>query len=142
MAKFEKVVWKSILISLLVISMFSFIVVVQFTNDAPDPISQDPIFNASFLALEQQIEEGTNDSQSKYGAFNSEEPKPGFGSIVLFAIVSVGKAFSQIVTGLLLTVIKLPLVVLGIPQSVYGLLLTWLLIAIMVGAWLLYKYGG
>ncbi len=142
MVKFEKLTGKFILSAMMIVSILSFIVITQSANNASDPIINQDIFSDSFSGLISEIENGTESANEKFGVFNSEQPKPGFGSIVLFGIVSVGKAFSQIITGFLTAIVKLPLAVLGIPPNIYNLVITWLIIALIVGAWLLYKLGG
>lgn len=142
MANFEGLTAKFIVSALLLVSIFSFIVITQRDNSAPDPIENNKIFNQSMGLLVGKIDNGTASATEKYGVFNSEEPQTGFGSIVLFGIVSVGKAFSQIMTGLFTAAVKLPLAVLGIPANIYNLITTWLIIVIIIGAWLLYKLGG
>ena len=142
MGEFKNIVGKFLIASIMMLSLFSFILIIQSDNDAEDPlINQDP-FNESFQSLIENINRSTEDAQEKYGVFNSEEPKSGFGSIVLFGIVSVGKTFSNMVFGFFGAIIKLPLIVLGIDPNIYNLILTWLIVLVIVSVWLLYKLGG
>ncbi len=142
MVKFEELTGRFILSAIFLISMFSLIVVTQSSNNAPEKLIDNNVFNESMGSLITDIQEGTENANEKYNTFNSEEPKPGFGSIVLFGIVSVGKAFSQIIVGFFSSLIRLPLIILGIPENIYSLLSTWLIIITIVSAWLLYKLGG
>lgn len=142
MGEFKNIVGKFIVASILIFSLFTFILITQEENNAGDPlINQDP-FNESFNSLVENIDTSTEEAQEKYSVFNSEEPKAGFGSIVLFGIVSVGKTFSNMVFGFFGAIIKLPLVVLGVSESIYNLVLTWLILTVIVAVWLLYKLGG
>ena len=142
MGEFKNIVGKFLIASILMLSLFSFILITQSDNDAEDPLINQDTFNESFKSLIDNINTSTEDAQEKYSVFNSEDPKPGFGSIVLFGIVSVGKTFSNMVFGFFGAIIKLPLVVLGVDSSVYNLILTWLIIIVIVAVWLLYKLGG
>lgn len=142
MAKFVDISGKFIVASLVIISLFSFLIIIQSDNSAEDPLIEDPLFNESLQLLLDEIAVSTQDAEEKYGVFNEEEPKPGFGSIVLFGVVSVGKTFSSIVFGFFGAIIKLPLVILGVSETVYSLVLTWLIIGIIVALWLFYKLGG
>jgi len=143
MGNFQETVVKFILAALLIISLFSFIVYTQINNDAPNKIIDNPIFNASYVSLNGNIANSSDAAQSKYGSFNSEQPQTGIGgSIILFGIVSVGKSFSEITFGFFKAVIYLPLVILGVPETIYNLLIMILIIVIIVGVWLLYKLGG
>lgn len=141
MASFEDLLGKFIVSVIMISSIFLFVVTVQSDNNAEQPIAENAMFNNSLQKINNQIENATSEAQEKYGTFNSEEPEVGLGSIVLVGIVSVGKTFSSIVFGFFAAVAKLPLVVLGIPASIYNLLITWLIIIVIVAAWLLYKFG-
>ena len=142
MVGFSDLTGKFLLSAMLIMSIFSFIIITQSDNNAPDPLANNSIFNESASLLLNEINESTASANQQYNTFNSEEPKPGFGSIVLVGIVSVGKTFSQIITGFFTAILRLPLIILGIPESIYSLILTWLIIVAIVSAWLLYKLGG
>ncbi len=142
MSRFQELVVNFSIVAILVMSLFSFFIIVQEQNDAVDPLKNNAVFNNSFQQLIGTIENNTRDAEEKYGVFNDEDPKAGVGSIVLFGIVSVGKTFSSIIFGTFIAVIKLPLVILGIAPSVYNLILVILIISVIVSVWLLYKLGG
>lgn len=142
MSEFKGLIVNFMMVALLVMSLFSFIVITQEENKAADPIKNNELFNSSFNNLIEVIDDSTAQAQDKYDVFNSEDPTPGFGSIVLFGIVSVGKTFSSIVFGTFGAIIKFPLVILGIPETVYNIILLLLIITVIVGVWLLYKLGG
>ena len=142
MAGFKDIVGKFIIASLLILSLFSFIIITQSDNEAVSELRDEEVFNDSVSSLIDSIDSSTEAAEEKYDVFNSEEPKAGFGSIVLFGIVSVGKTFSNIVFGTFGAIIELPLKVLGVPPNVYNLILTLLIIIIIVAVWLLYKLGG
>lgn len=142
MGKFDGLVGKFIVAAIMFLGLFNLIIMVQDNNNAVQPAAEDQLFNDSFSSLIEEIEESGDDAQEKYDVFNSEEPTPGFGSIVLFGVVSVGKSFSNIVFSFFGAMIRFPLAFLGIAPSIYNLILTWLIIVMIVAAWLLYKFGG
>jgi len=142
MSQFRGIVGNFIIAAVLVLSLFSFAIVVQEENNAADPLKNNEVFNDSFNKLIESVEISSAEAEDKYDVFNEEDPKAGFGSIVLFGIVSVGKTFSGIVFGTFIAVIRLPLVVLGIPATIYSQILTLLIISVIVSVWLLYKLGG
>ena len=142
MAEFKDLTSKFLVSGILLISLFSFLIIFQSQNNAPNPLIEYNLFNESFKSLNLTIVDSTAVAEQKYGVFNSEEPRPGIGSIVLFGIVSVGKSFSGIIFGFFRAIIKLPFVMLGIDQTYYNLILMYLIITIIVAVWLLYKLGG
>jgi hypothetical protein len=142
MAGFKDLVGKFVILGLLTLGLLSFIVITQSENDAPRRLEDNDVFNDSLSGLIDTIGNSTEAAEEKFDVFNSEEPKAGFASIVLFSIVSVGKTFTNIVFGMFGAVIELPLKVLGVPSTVYNLILTLLIIIAIVAVWLLYKLGG
>lgn len=142
MVKFKELVINFAIVSIIVFALFQFILISQTENEAEDPLTNQQKFNSSINSLGINIESSTKSASEKYDVFNSEDPKPGFGSIVLFGIVSAGKTFSSIVFGTFGAIIKLPLAVLGIPEAVAKLITTILIITLIIGVWLLYKMGG
>lgn len=142
MAGFRELFGKFIMVALLILPLMTLVVVLQNDNDSAQDIRDNNVFNETFGELINVIDNATVEAGEKYDVFNQELPKPGFGSVVLFGIVSVGKTFSNVIFGLFLSVIKLPLIILGIPASIYNLLITWLTVFVIVVVWLLYKLGG
>lgn len=142
MSDFKALITNIMIAALLVVGLFSFAITTQNDNHAVDPISNNKVFNESFSSLISSLDSSTSQAQDKYDVFNSESPTLGFGSIVLYGIVSVGKTFSSIIFGTFGAIIKFPLVVLGIPPTVYNTILVILIISVIIGVWLLYKLGG
>lgn len=142
MAGFKELFGKFIMVALILLPLMSLIVVLQDDNDSTQKLGENNVFNETFGNLVDVIGNATQEADEKYDVFNQETPKPGFGSVVLFGIVSVGKTFSNVIFGFFLALIKLPLIVLGIPADIYNLLITWLTVFVVVVVWLLYKLGG
>ncbi len=142
MGGFNKLFGKFIMAALIILPLMTLIVVLQADNDSAQDIRDNNVFNQTFGDLITVIDNATNDAGEQYDVFNQELPTPGFGSIVLFGVVSVGKTFSNVMFGFFLAIIKLPLIILGIPESIYNLLITWLTVFVIIMGWLLYKLGG
>lgn len=142
MAEFNRILGKFFLLALIFVALFNVIISTQEENNAEVKLIDEEVFNSSFNKLLITVDDSTEKSQEKYDVFLSEEPKTGFGSLVLFGIVSVGRTFSNIVFGTLSAVIRLPLIVMGIPDTTINLIIAWLIIVVIVAVWLLYKLGG
>ena len=142
MANLENLLGKFILTALLVFSIFAFIYTTQIKNNAPDPVGNNPLFNDSYRRLAATLNTTSSQAGEKYSAFNNEEPERGFGSLILYGIVSAGKTMSQITLNLFSVTIKLPLAILGIPSTIYNMIIAWLVITLIIALWLLYKLGG
>lgn len=142
MAEFNKILGKFFVIALVSVALFNIIVLTQEENNVEGKMIDEEVFNTSFNKLLLTVDDSTEKSQEKYDVFLSEEPKTGFGSLLLFGIVSVGRTFSNIVFGTLSAVISLPMTVMGIPITTLNLIIAWLIIVVIVAVWLLYKLGG
>lgn len=142
MAEFNKILGKFFLMALISVALFNIIILTQKENNVGQQLIEEEAFNSSLNKLLLTVDDSTEKSQEKYDVFLSEEPKTGFGSLVLFGIVSVGRTFSNIVFGTLSAVVSLPLTILGIPETTLNLIIAWLIIVVIVAVWLLYKLGG
>lgn len=142
MANFKDLFGNFLWLGVFVLAGFAFIVVTQSSNDATQPMVENSLFNESFEDLSSSLSGLEDASGVQYNQFIGEEPRTGFGSIVLFGIVSAGKTFGNVVIGLFTILVKLPLVVLGIPQTLFSVITTWVVISLIIAAWILYKLGG
>lgn len=142
MAKFEEIFRNFAFLSLLILALISLIVIVQNQNDAPQPLGENALINSTYGNLNDTIGSLEGTSSTQYDTFNKEKPNPGFLSIVLFGIVTVGKTFGSIVFTVFTLVIKIPLIVLGIDQTIVSMIVSFLTISVIIGLWLIYKFGG
>lgn len=142
MIRFDELVGNMLWLGLFVLAVFALTISVQSSNDAVQPISEDPLVGNSFSNLTQSLNslEGTGITQ--YDQFTGETPEAGFGSIVLFGIVGFGKIIGNGIISLFWIILKFPLVLLGIPVTVVSVSIAWLIVIFIVGAWMLYKLGG
>ncbi len=142
MARFESIFGNFVMIGLMVLGLFSLIFVVQNNNEAPQPLSDDSLFNNTYASLNNTIGSLEQTSDSKYTLFSEEKPPPGVFSIVLFTIINVGKTFGNIIFVLFTVIIKIPLIVLGIDPSITAMLVSFLTISVIISLWIVYKFGG
>ncbi len=143
MVKFQSIFSNFLFLALFVFAALSFIVITQSDNEAIQPIAQDSLFNESFSNLESSLEDLESTSNTQFSQFTSENPeKVGFFGIVLFGIVAAGRTFSSITITVFGILVKLPLIVLGIPATTITVLFSWLIIIIIIASWRLYKFGG
>ncbi len=142
MAKFEKTFVNYALGALILISLFAFIVTIQEDNNVTDGIIEVEIINETFSQLKDDLGSGRDTSQSQLELFQKEEPTIGFGSLILFSVVSSGKVFTGIIIGTFNLLIKLPMVIFGVDPVISAVLSTILIIGFILGLWVLYKLGG
>jgi len=142
MASFQELFSNFMLIGLVVLSMFAFGVFFQQENNVDTPFIENTLMNNTYHSLYTNLNSLRDESQAQKTLFESENPTGGFGTILLFSIVSSGKVFNGMVVGIFNTLIKLPVVILGIDPVIVSVLSTLLILTIIIGLWIVYKLGG
>ncbi len=142
MAQFYKLFINFMLVGLLVLSIFAFGVFFQEENNAEDPFMDNSLMNQTYNTLRVDLKGLRDESQAQKTLFESENPTSGFGTILLFSIVSTGKVFNGMIIGTFNTLIKLPVVFLGLDPVIISVLSTMLILTIIIGLWIMYKLGG
>lgn len=142
--------FRKILFSVLLIALFSFAMIFfgmsQGRNvNAPVNLEDDPRINQSFGEFSQQLDTAQERTESQLESFQSENPILSFGTLVLFAIVSAGKVFTDMITGFYNVTLGLAFDVLfgGDPAFavVTGVIISILLISIIFLFWRVLKAG-
>lgn len=129
------------IVSLMVFSTISFVVLLQEENDAPTSLLDNSLINSTFISLSGNISEQEVSTNTSKGAFDSDVPAPGFGSLIIFAIVGVAQGFTSIIITTYNILIILPLSILGIPSQVANILGSILMMTLIFLAWRLYRVG-
>lgn len=142
MAQFHKLFISVVVLGLLIVSLLSFVILTQEDNNIDNKFIDNSLINNTYATLKSDLTSFRDDSQAQKTLFESENPTIGFGTILLFSIVSAGKVFNGMMVGTFNTLIKLPVVVLGFDPVVLSVLSTLLIIAILLGLWAIYKLGG
>jgi len=142
MASFYELFISFMLIALAIFSMFAFIISVQGENQVSEKFVDNSLINNTYSELESDLEGLRDKSQSQKTLFEEERPTAGFGTLLLYSIVSSGKVFNSMITGVFNLLIKLPTVFLGLDPVVTSVISTMLLITVIIGLWILYKLGG
>lgn len=139
---FQKTFYNFMLLALVVLGIFSFAFFVQSDNNAPTPLSDNALFNDTAARLRSNITGAEGSSKIQQRIFSDEKPKPGFGSIVLFGIVSAGKTFTGLIYDFIGLILRVPMIVLGIDSEIVSAFITILIVALIIGLWIVYKLGG
>ncbi len=142
MAKFEDLFGTLAFLGLMVLALFSVIIIVQRDNEAEQPLADNELISGTYGGLNETMGSLQGTSAIQYDLFSKEKPTPGFGAIVMFTIVSVGKTFGNIIFTFFTLVIKVPLIVLGIEDTIVAMILSFLTIITVIALWIVYKFGG
>lgn len=142
MVKFESLFINFMIAGLVIFSLLAFVVTFQDENSAEDKVVDNELIRQTYSVLEENLSSFSGSSQEQKSLFEEENPTSGFGTILLFSIVSAGRVFNAMVISVFDTLIKLPVVFLGIDPVVVSVISTILVILIILGLWTLYKLGG
>lgn len=144
MAQFTKLFQTFMFIGLIVFSMLAFSSFLQSENnvDESQRLTNNTLLSNTFSQLNQNFTSSGSRSQNQKTIFETENPTAGFGSFLLYSILSAGRVFNSMIVGVFNTLIKLPVVFLGLDPVVVGILSTLLVVAIIFGLWSVYKLGG
>jgi hypothetical protein len=142
MARFYDLFMNWMLIGLLVVALLSFGVLYQEDNEVENKFIENSLMNETYGSLRADLGELRDQSQAQKTLFESENPTSGFGTILLFSIVSTGKVFNSMIIGTFNTLIKLPTVILGLDPVILSVIGTMLILTIIIGLWIVYKLGG
>ena len=142
MAKFYEVFINFMFIGLVILSLFAFSMFFQSENNADEPFMENTLMNETYNTLYGDLNSLRDQGQAQKTLFESENPTGGFGTILLFSIVSSGKVFNGMVIGIFNTIIKLPVVILGIDPVLVSVVSVMLILTIIIGLWIMYKLGG
>jgi len=142
MAKFYDLFINMMLVGLVVLSIFAFGVFFQEENNVENQFIENSVMNTTYSQLKDDLGGLRDESQKQKTFFERENPTGGFGSILLFSIVSTGKVFNGMIIGVFNTLIKLPVVFLGLDPILVSVISTMLILTIIIGLWIVYKLGG
>ncbi|KKL19287.1 hypothetical protein LCGC14_2466970 [marine sediment metagenome] len=129
------------LIGVFVFAGISFIVTTQRDNGVTNTILDNDVINRTYSNLETDLGGLSSNASTQKESFESEIPERGFGSLLIFAIVGIGRKFTGMIIGIYNIIIVLPASLLGIPSIVISVMTAILLVSLVLLAWRVYRVG-
>lgn len=129
------------LIGVFVFSIMSFGIVLQQDNNVNITILEDERINNTFIRLGGNLTSSRDVTQEQKEGFESDIPERGFGSLIIFSILSVGQTFTAIIVSVFNILIFLPASILGISSVVIGVFESILLVSLVLLVWRVYRIG-
>lgn len=144
MAKFQDIYGDMVMLGLMVLALLSLIIIIQSDNSASQPLEDEVLISSTYGNLSSTIKGLEEKSNKSYVGFSGEKLQTGGGivAIVLFTIVDVGRTFGNIMFGMFTLIIKIPLIVLQIDQSITAMIISFFTISVIISLWIVYKFGG
>lgn len=142
MVKFFELFVSFAIIGLAIFSIFQFGIDLQSESNVTDKFIDNTVINTVYVDLGSNLGNLRENATKQKQLFESESPTSGFGSILLFSILSAGKVFNGMIIGIFNIIIVLPATFLGVNEIVISVIATILILAIILGLWSVYKLGG
>jgi hypothetical protein len=139
--KFQSLWVTFALIGLIAFCFIAFIVQFETDNDKSNGLLENQIINRTYGNLQSDLSTFGSQAQGQKDVFESETPTISFGALILFAIVSAGKVFTNMLIGIFNILIFLPTAMFGISPVITGVLSSILIISIIFLLWRVYKAG-
>ncbi len=139
---FQKIFIAFTLTGLFALAMISFGVQIASENDSDNSILDDPSISKVNASLFRNLTTYQSMSQGQRENFESEIPTTGFGTLIIFGVMSAGKVFTGMVMGVfssLLAIFSSERI--GIDPVVLGILTSLLIFGTIFALWRLYKAG-
>ncbi len=129
------------IIGIMVLSAIFFIATTQSDNNTNSSILEHPIINSTFNKLQTNLTDYMESTQEQRENFESEIPERGFGSLLIFSIVTVWQKFFALIIGLYNIIIVIPSSILGVSRIVIGVLDSILIVTLLLLGWRIYRVG-
>ena len=134
------------LISTILFCVFAFGFIMFFNqtamdNDSRNIIKDDPALSNLSTRLNSSLINISVTSKSQLNATANDPVSVGFGSLIMYSIVGVGRIFTGTITTIYFSVFSLLINTLGIPPVVIGAFTGIVLIIIIFGIWRFVRIG-
>ena len=126
-------------VGVMVLSIMSFIITTQQTNNTQNLITNNTLINRSFNDLLGNLSGAESTAATASTNFGSITPSESFGILSVASIVSPIRLFRGLIIGPYTVLIILPAQFLGVPQVVIGIVNAIITLLLILGAWAVWK---
>lgn len=120
-------------------SILVFAVFVQNENEVNTPITDHTVINDTYNDLSENLISSSSQTKASLGNFENITPTQQYGELEVTSIISPTKIMKTIILGFWNIFVKLPQAVLGVDESIAGLISSLILIFIIIGIWAIWK---
>lgn len=129
------------ILGIFIFSAISFVVVMQTDNNVNNTILENEVINNTFTRLDTNLTALGGDAQTQKDNYDSEIPERGFGSLLIFSIVSVSQQFTSGIISIWNIMVVLPASILGIPTQVVSVFNAILIVSLVLLGWRVIRLG-
>lgn len=139
--KFGNLVIGIILVGLFFFSLTAFAVQTQTNNPTNSSLQNDAVFNSTYNSIQSSLITTSGTANTTKNVLETDTPTAGFGSLIFFSIVGIGKLLSGTTIGMYNIIEGAAYHYIGISPIILGAISAILLITIVLAAYRLYKVG-
>lgn len=126
-------------VSVMVLSIMSFIIITQGTNNTSNLITNNTLINNSYNSLLGNLSSSEATANTASANFGSITPSESFGILSVGSIVSPTRLFRGLIVGPYTILIVLPAQFLGVPTVVIGIMNAIITLLLILGIWAVWK---
>ncbi len=136
---FKEVFIRLMVVSVIMVSMFSWVIITQLENDTTNLITNNTLINTSYGQLIGNLSGAESTAATASTNFGSITPSESFGILSISSIVSPTRLFRGLIVGPYNVLIILPAQFLGVPIIIIGILNAILTLLLILGIWAIWK---
>ncbi len=136
---FREVFIRLMVVSVIMVSMFSWVIITQLENDPTNLITNNTLINSSYGELIGTLSGAESTAATASTNFGSITPSESFGILSISSIVSPTRLFRGLIVGPYNVLIILPAQFLGVPIIIIGILNAILTLLLILGIWAIWK---
>lgn len=136
---FKRTVTKILVMSVVVLAIFSFVIITQTNNNTKYLITNNSIINASYGDLYNNISSTQAQGDSASRNFGNTTPTQSYGIVDVNSILSPTRLFKSLTLSTYNSIIQLPIKILGVPPMIAGVIDALLLLFLILGAWAIWR---
>ncbi len=136
---FRDVFLRLMVVSVVMVSMLSWVIITQTENDPTNLITNNTLINSSYGQLIGNLSGAESTADTAATNFGSITPSESFGILSVASIVSPTRIFRGLIVGPYNVLIVLPAQFLGVPLVIIGILNAILTLLLILGIWAVWK---
>jgi hypothetical protein len=131
------------LVALFAFSMIAFESSLTRQNNANSSLldNEDLNLNDTYSNLESSLDDFQDIAQSQRTNFERDFPLAGFGELIIFAVFSMGRVFTNLLVGVFNILVTPLVVIIGLDPIVLGVITSIFVLTMILVVWRLVKRG-
>lgn len=129
------------LVGLFIVATITFVGQFQVENNAEISIYDNEVINRTLGDFNTNLDQDATNLTGQKNTFDAEIPERGFGTLLIFSIVTVAQSFVNGIITTYNTLVVLPASVLGIPSIVMNVLTSILIVSMVLLSWRVIRLG-